>query len=552
MYLYSYDNLSRIAKTEKGREYVEKVRECYEKEYANKPILALTYSKFKLFRKTGDRTQFQLEYFDRRKRFMLLQVLAVFDDKYLEPLEDIMAAICDEFCWTIPAHCPIWDKEGEHDYTQVDLFNAETGFYLAETAYIFGDKLSIDLRNRIKLSLKRQIIDNYESRTFGFDTMKNNWATVCSCGIGLTYLYAFPERFKIVKDRIFTAMERYINNLDPDGYCSEGFSYWVYGFGFFTLFFDVYCQLTGERPAILDSERVKNTIKYAQNAVLEGGVFLPISDGGMTNEHAEENTLSVINRVFNVSVKIGNGRAVKPDTQVLGLRCLYSTSVVPPESKVEKGGVFFEKSQVLVVKKDGYDFISKGGNNAEMHNHNDIGAFSIFRKGVQYIVDPGAGEYTSGYFNDPTIRYSEKTFTCSSLGHSVPIIDGQVQDYGKDYFSTVLDRTDSSITYDLSTAYPKKLDKFTVTYGYEDNKVTASYSLKGLEKGATFRFISSIEPKIDSDGVLIKEMKITCDKKALPEVSVINYSSHGAIPKTAYAIDYSFNGDIDVSFNFDF
>ena len=36
---------------------------------------------------------------------MLLQVLAIYDDKYIEPLEDIVSAICDEITWSIPAHC---------------------------------------------------------------------------------------------------------------------------------------------------------------------------------------------------------------------------------------------------------------------------------------------------------------------------------------------------------------------------------------------------------------------------------------------------------------
>ncbi len=552
MYLYTYENLSQISKTEKAKDYIEKIKAIYEKDYENKPILALPFSKFKLFHLNGDRKEYQTEYFDRRKRLMLLQVLAITDDKYIEPLEDIISAICDELVWSVPAHCLDRETGNTYKYDEIDLFASETSFYLSETAYVFKDKLSPDILKRIKYSVKKKIVDVYETTTFGFDRMKNNWASVCSCGIGISYLYLFPERLSIVKDRIFNAMERYLNNLDSDGYCSEGFSYWVYGFGFMLLFFDIYYQITEEWPKILDSERVKNSLNYAKNCILGNGKFLPISDGGLTNEHAERDTLTVINRLFNVNISKGGEDIVTADTQALGLRGLYACGVALPKVDKNLSDAFFETSQVLVKRKEEYIFISKGGNNAEMHNHNDIGSFSIFKNGKMYIVDPGAGEYTNGYFNDAKYRYSEKTFTCSSFGHSVPIVDGENQIYGKEYFATVLGRGDDFIEYDLTNAYPKKIETLIVKYSFGEKEVNALYNVKGIEKEISFRFISFIEPKISGDKVLIDDLTISCDKNAVPKIVTYNYSGYGAIPTTAYAIDYTFNGDITAKFDFKF
>ena len=104
MFSYSYDNLKRIIKTQRGETFIAGVEKKYKEYYAEKPILALEYSQFKRFYIDGDRSSFQAQYFDRRRRLMLLQVLALSDDKYLVDLENILSAICEEFMWVLPAH----------------------------------------------------------------------------------------------------------------------------------------------------------------------------------------------------------------------------------------------------------------------------------------------------------------------------------------------------------------------------------------------------------------------------------------------------------------
>lgn len=76
---------------------MQRIKEAYETAYAGKPIYALEYSQFKRFYIDGDRDSFQSQYFDRRRRLRLLQALALTDDRYLEDLENILSAICDEF-----------------------------------------------------------------------------------------------------------------------------------------------------------------------------------------------------------------------------------------------------------------------------------------------------------------------------------------------------------------------------------------------------------------------------------------------------------------------
>ena len=101
---YEYSKLKEKLKTEEGGLLYKRIQEEYEVKYAHKPILALTYSKYKLIYKTGNRTEFENEFFERRQRLTLLQILAIGDDTYLDELEDLPAVICDEFTWLLPAH----------------------------------------------------------------------------------------------------------------------------------------------------------------------------------------------------------------------------------------------------------------------------------------------------------------------------------------------------------------------------------------------------------------------------------------------------------------
>ena len=262
MFEYTYENLKRITQTEQGKKLIAEVKSFYDELYAGSPIPVTNYSYYKLIYKTGDRDCFQKIYYERRARFCYLQLLALADDAYIDELENVLNVILEEYTWVLPAHN--LQKDNSFDYTVIDLFSSETGYYLAETLYVFGDRLSLDIRNRIYAELKKRIVDNFENRSQLWETLINNWAAVCAGSVWITYLYAFPERFDSVKDRLFACMERYLSGLPEEGVSLEGVGYWVYGFGFFIQFFDIYNQATGEFPEILERQKVVNSLQYIE------------------------------------------------------------------------------------------------------------------------------------------------------------------------------------------------------------------------------------------------------------------------------------------------
>ena len=120
---------------------------------------------------------------------------------------------------------------------------------------------------------------------------------------------------------------------------------------------------------------------------------------------------------------------------------------------------FFEQAGVLVVRprhasscRLGVAF--KGGNNAEHHNHNDVGSYTIVLGDEVLAGDPGSIPYTNNIF-DPEYRYSYKTI--GSYGHPVPLIAGMQQRPGKDARAVVLDKSFSNdrdeLTLDIRSAY---------------------------------------------------------------------------------------------------
>ncbi|MBE5737624.1 MAG: hypothetical protein E7348_04405 [Clostridiales bacterium] len=564
MFLYNYDNLKAITQTENGKKLISEVEKIYNKYFKNEPIPTTDYSLQKLIYKTGNRDLHQRIYYLRRKRFSLLQLLALANDDYLEDFENILAVILEEYTWVLPAHNI--QKDNTFDYTVIDLFSAETGYYLAETLHVFENKLSPNIKKMIRTELKKRIIDNYENRDQLWYDIHNNWAAVCAGSVGITYMYAFPERFDSVKDRLFKTMEAYLEGTHEEGTTPEGVGYWVYGFGFFVQFFDIYNQFTGEYPEILNRTKVLNTIKYIDNACLGGNCYLPFADGGSRRTYIHPPVAYAAKRLFgdqyvlpqySIDEEFASELAANTG-KANAFRALYGMDKfgLGDKKELQTKTVYYQESQIFIHKNNKYSFAAKSGCNLEMHNHNDVGAFQIVIDGKGVIVDPGPGKYTLQYFNDPNVRYSEEVFAAGSMGHSVPIINGKYQNEGRDAKGVVLEQTENNFKFDFASAYDN-VDNLIVNYVMLDSGVSVSYNYKGIDESITFRFLSFNEPKINADGSVDVGLTISSLSGLTPNVRKVNYGGHvnivGALDcETIYAIDYTVSGKKEVEETFEF
>ena len=129
---------------------------------------------------------------------------------------------------------------------------------------------------------------------------------------------------------------------------------------------------------------------------------------------------------------------------------LRATKAVQPHTK----DAYLANSQIMVASNEDWLVAAKGGNNAESHNHNDIGNFIVYHHAQPVIIDLGRDTYTSQSFGNRRFEL----MNCRSAYHNVPLINGCEQKDGSAYrahqVSHIFNDSLSSIAMNLEKAYP--------------------------------------------------------------------------------------------------
>ena len=559
---YNYNNLRLKIKSEKGKKLIQRVKKFYAENYENTPLISLTYSKFKMICTTGNRSEYEAELNQRTARWSNLIILALDEDKYIIELEDVLAAICDEFSWTLPAHSVIDREKGAFDYSFIDLHAAHMAFFLSETMEVFGEKLSSDICERIRYCIKTKIIDNFENGKFWWEDVKgSNWAAVCAGGIGIAYIYTFPERFPLVEGRIFAALETYTEGLREDGFCEEGVDYCVYGLGFLLDFVDIFLQKYGYMPEFMQTAKKKilALLDYYMNGILDGR-YLPFGD--VSTEEVTDYPVQdlVFKKLFPDNFKPADYDYC--DKAPLDLSVLSAVRLVDGIDRFKESErrcneasftKFYKSEGMFLYQNASYAFAAKGGDNGILHNHNDAGSFILSVKGKRIVADPGAGKYTLDYFN-PDKRYGDKIFVCGSQAHSVPIVGGAYQKYGKQYAAKVLNVSEKSVSFDISQAYGLKKNTLKVTYECREKDLSVDYEFVSEKKtNVTFRFVSDFEPYFKDGRLFIEETEIVYDKICSISIGKREYEPKTITKaKTAYLLDFTLKDCDRIGLNFCF
>ena len=141
-----------------------------------------------------------------------------------------------------------------------------------------------------------------------------------------------------------------------------------------------------------------------------------------------------------------------------------------------------------VAEVSGYSCCrAKDGNNAESHNHNDIGNFIVYHNNQPVVIDLGRDTYTSKSFSNQRFEL----MNCRSAYHNVPIINGLEQKDGRKYRADKVSHgfADgvSSLTLNLEKAYTEgaHVEKWqrNITLDREYNwvEITEQYKLDSLQ-----------------------------------------------------------------------
>ena len=401
----------------------------------SREIPALTYSAYRRFVYDGDRNEYETPYFQRRRMMNVLAIMAVLypeREEYIRKLMDVIYAVCDEYTWCLPAH---QTELGKNNNRHIDLFAAETGFCLAEIYHLLGERFEPLIADRIRVEIDRRIIQSFLDTRFFWEKNGSNWAAVCTGSVSCTFMLMRPELMPEVEERFTTGMKYFLGGFGPDGVCEEGFSYWCYGFGFFTVWADMYRTFTEGREDWFKMDHVRAIAPFLSRMYLTGPCTVSFSDTGRTGVY-NMGVLHYLKNEYPEEVIIPDP-AYSELMDSCGRWCTFLRSFtwmkeeyLASTADATTDMTYYAPSVSWLIKRGAaYSFAAKGGHNAEPHNQHDVGSFSLAKDGRQILTDPGSGVYTRQYFT-PAVRYDG--VACGSRGHSVP------------FFGTDEDRADSA------------------------------------------------------------------------------------------------------------
>ena len=414
----------------------EELLDKWEKE-AKGPIPALSYSAYRRFHYDGDRDEYEKPYFMRRRAVDVCALLTlIYPEKkeYLIRLMDLIYAICDEYTWCLPAH---QTELGVNNNRHIDLFAAETGFCLAEIYTLLGDRLEPLITDRIRVEIDRRIVQSFLDTTFFWERVGTNWAAVCTGSVSCTFMLMRPDLMPRAEERFRSAMNYFLGGFGPDGVCEEGFAYWCYGFGFFTVWADMYRTFTDGAEDWFKLDKVKAVAPFLSRMYLTEGCTVSFSDTGRTGKYSP-GILHYLKDEYPDTVVVPDS-AYMERMDACGRWCTFLRSFtwlkpeyLAPAAEASEEMVYYAPSVNWLIKRGkAYSFAAKGGHNCEPHNHHDVGSFILAKDGRQILTDPGGGVYSRQYFSGPRYTFA----ACGSHGHSVP------------YFGTDEDRAEKGFFY---------------------------------------------------------------------------------------------------------
>ena len=526
----------RVATDAHYAQLLEATRALWDSTHSD-PITVLPLEDRMLFYRTGDRRIFEKPYFNRRNSLSAaaLLLLVTQEEEYLAYVQRMLWAICDEYSWAVPAHTK---GDPETDPFEIDLFNAETAFALAEILFVLEDRLDACVRERVRAEIKRRIFDPFLSRVQWYEQLDSNWAAVCAGNVGGAMLYLDPALFERCLPRLLHSMKLFLGGFSEEGICMEGTVYWTYGFSNFAWFSDLLAAHTNGRIDLLDDPRAELIATYMQKSFLAGNTTVSYSDGSRAGRVFDSLQYFLACRYPSSVHLLPREVCIPVSGNVKWANLVRAFVYLPPadaERHLPQENYDFPSAGQAIVNEKRYSLFVKAGHNQEQHNHNDVGSFILSTDAGQIFCDLGAGLYTKQYFRNET-RY--EILCNSSLGHSVPIVDGHPQKFGREYAGT-LTHTGNVITVEMAGAYGQEsLTRLTRTLTHAELGVRLCDRFEG-DARMTERFVTAWEPRVENGWVRVGNVRLffnsdICSLNVRREL----HKTHTDAEETVYCLDF--------------
>ena len=445
------------------------------------------------FTQNGDRTAWEHAYFARRRTLCALVMAEAVTGagSYLPAIADLAWAICEESAWQLPAHNSYIRDTPQlplPDVTRpiVDLFAAETGALIATVYGLLGaalDGYAPGFSVRLKGEVERRVLAPY--RTAHFWWMGNgeepmcNWTPWCTQNVLLAAAQCAPaETLPVYVKQAAYSIDCFLKDYGEDGCCSEGAQY--YRHAALTMFnaLDLLCRIA---PGVFDDvwaePKIRNMAEYIVNMHIAGPYYLNFADCSplagargvrefLFGQHVASAPLMTL------AARDWADALQQPDPDRLhhpddseGINLYYHIQTALAEQKVLAFAqsaapalprdMWYPSVGILVCRRGAYALGAKAGNNADSHNHNDVGSVTLYKNGAPLLIDVGVETYSKKTFSPQ--RY--EIWTMQSSWHNLPEFEPESAQYqqqpGLEFAARDVAVSDAldAITMDIAPAY---------------------------------------------------------------------------------------------------
>ena len=529
---------------------------------AQAPPPVITEELYKEFYANGNRANYQREFFQAQSRFINFAVAERLENKgrFIQPLDDAIKQFCALKSWVLPAHdagAVVYD--GKSTYS--DLGAATAGGELAIAINLLRDKLPRETVELATREIERRVLAPYE-KAIEDDSVKagigmwwvrttNNWNAVCSAGTLAAALNLIQSKERIayyIAATEYFSEKYFMKGFSSDGYCSEGMSYWNYGFGNYLYLGALARNATNGKVDFFRFDKIRAILEFAPNLEIDKYNYAVFADCP-TNARPNATYVGYLSRLKGYGYlefeEKGLGQNFGVGDLIQTTSIGYDEEIVFDETDAEASKyeppirTEFQDAGVVICRPNPnvtgkyFAIAFKGGTNAEMHNHNDVGSYSLLvgdntpgdaKPDVYVSRDPGGETYTARTFSSR--RYEGELL--NSFGHPVPRIDGTLQSPGGESRGVFLEKSFTDeldvATLEITSAYKvPKLERATRKFEYrrahQDEvgylEIVDRVAFKEGETGAFETAIITFESELEFKRVSDSQFEI-----ALPGASV--------------------------------
>lgn len=503
--------------------------------YQWKIIKATDYLEYE---RTGERNIMQNPNSDNGNALsdLVMAELAEGKGRFIDQIINGVFMQCERTSWVLSAHLTAQhSKRTLPDHTEqvIDLGSGDLGGFLAWTYYFFNkefDKVNPIISKRLHKELYDRIILPYRNEDrfwwMGFkpreDGLVNNWNPWCNFNVLQCMLLLENDPAQLSKDvyRTMLSTDKFINYVKADGACEEGPSYWGHAAGKLYDYLKILSLATNGKVSIFDNKMIKDMGEYMPNSYVGNDWVVNFADAsarfssnaGLIYRYGE--AVNSPEMMHFSSYLIQNGKS----SISYGLDIFREMESLAYDSKVRTGKAALNTPEVIeypetqfyyIKNKNGFFLATKGGHNAESHNHNDIGTFTLYYKQIPIFIDAGVGTYVRQTFGPE--RYT--IWTMRSNYHNLPSINGVEQKDGREYKASDIkfDAKNKAFSVNIGTAYPKEanVNQWLRSYQLKSNEliIKDDFSLSKAEKANESHFMLWGKIDISQHGKVIIDVQ---------------------------------------------